>query len=70
MPVTNPIRVFVVFAVLAVLGFAGAAWTAGAPLPVVLGTLASLAAGIAFAAAVDAGIDLHPSGRIRVGGRQ
>jgi hypothetical protein len=65
-----PVRVFIVAALLAVLGFAAAAWTAGAPAPVVLGTLASLAAGIAYAAAVDAGIDFHPSGRIKVGGRR
>lgn len=69
-PVTTAVRVFIVFATLAVLGFAGAAWTAGAPAPVVLGALASLAAGIAFGAATDAGIGFEPSDRIRAGGRR
>lgn len=68
-PITTPIRLFIVFGLLALCGFAAAAWTAGATVPVTAGVLGSLAAGIAFAVAVDEHPAPDPSGRIPTGGR-
>jgi hypothetical protein len=50
---TRPIRLFVLFALLAVLGFAFAAWTAGAVAPVMVGTLGVFAAAASFVAEID-----------------
>jgi hypothetical protein len=52
-PITTPIRLFLLFGLLALLGFAAAAWTAGATAPVLAGVLGSLAAALAFAHAID-----------------
>jgi hypothetical protein len=56
-PITIPIRLFLLFGLLALLGFAAAAWTAGAALPVAGGVLGSLAAALAFAHAIDQDAD-------------
>jgi hypothetical protein len=56
---TTPIRLFLVFAVLALLGFTAAAWTAGAPLAVLGGTIAAFAA--ALAVMVEAETDNRPT---------
>ena len=52
-PITAPIRLFLLFGLLALLGFAAAAWTAGATVPVFAGVLGSLAAAAAFAHVID-----------------
>lgn len=50
---TTPIRVFLLCAVIALLGFAGAAWTAGSPLAVLVGVAGAFAAALAVIAEVD-----------------
>ncbi len=62
MPITTPIRLFIAFAVLALLGFAVAAWTAGAPLGVLVGTVASFAAACAVIVEVERD---HPGSPVR-----
>jgi len=52
---TVPVRLFVLFSLLALAGFGFAAWNDGAPLGVLVGTLAALAAGLAVAVEVDRG---------------
>jgi len=52
-PITTPIRLFLLFGLLALLGFAAAAWTAGATAPVLAGVLGSLAAALAFTAVIE-----------------
>ena len=53
MPITPPIRLFIVFALLAALGFAFAAWIAGAPVAVLVGVAGSFAAAVAVIAEID-----------------
>jgi hypothetical protein len=57
---TTPIRLFLVFAVLALLGFGCAAWTAGAPLAVLVGTIASFFAALAVIVEVERGDQALP----------
>lgn len=50
---TTPIRLFLAFALLALLGFGLASWTAGAVLPVLVGVAAAFAAAVAVAVELD-----------------
>jgi len=52
---TTPIRVFLLCAVIALLGFAGAAWTAGSPLTVLVGVVGAFAAAGAVVVEVENG---------------
>lgn len=52
-PITAPIRMSLLLGVLAILGFFAAGWTAGAPLAVLVGTVASIAAALAFFVGIE-----------------
>lgn len=50
---TTPIRLFLLAALVALIGFGCAAWTAGAPLAVLVATIASFAAALAVIVEVE-----------------
>jgi hypothetical protein len=50
---TTPIRLFLLFAALSLLGFACAAWTAGATVPVLAGVVGAFAAAVAVVTEID-----------------
>jgi hypothetical protein len=53
MPITTAIRLFIVFALMSVVGFVAAGWTAGGTLPVLIGVVGMFAAAAAFVAEID-----------------